>query len=59
MKEKFMAMELLISHIQALSNINPVILTYVMEEVTLFVKTHHSIIDDEIRYSLQNCEHDN
>ena len=49
MKAKFMAMESLISNIKALSNLNPVILNYVTEKVTLFVTTHHSTIDDEIR----------
>ena len=49
LKAKFMAMESVISDIKALSNVNPVILNYVMEEVTLFVTTHHSTIDDEIR----------
>ena len=44
-----MAMESVISDIKALSNVNPVILNYVTEEVTLFVTTHHSTIDDEIR----------
>ena len=50
MKAKFMAKESLISQIKDLSNLNPVILTYVTDEVEPFVTTHHSTIDDEIRY---------
>ena len=49
-----MEIEYLISHIKALSDLNPAILTYVMEEVEPFVTTHHGTIDDEIRYSLDN-----
>ena len=42
-----MAKEALISNIKELTNLNPVILTYVMDEVELFVTTHHSTIDDD------------
>ena len=58
MKAKFMAKEALISNIKELTNLNPVILNYVLDEVELFVTTHHSTIDDEIRYSFYKCNHD-
>ena len=54
-----MAKQSIVSDIKELSFLNPVILTYVMDHMEPFVTTHHSIIDEEIRYSLINCNHNN